>query len=42
MSFQSEIHDTSEDNSDNINSTDTSNNLADGNSGKESMTNIIF
>ena len=36
--LQSEVHGTSEDNSDNINSSDTSDNCADGNSGKAYIT----
>ena len=40
--FQSEVHDTSEDKSNNINSSDTSDNLADGNSGKASITKFIL
>ena len=38
ISFQSEVHGTSEDNSDDINSSDTSDDFADGNSGKAYMT----
>ena len=38
ISLQSKVHGTSEDNSDNINSSDTSDNLADRNSGKAYIT----